>query len=307
MSASTGNQFILGDTFLRSVYTVFDWDNQNAYVAQGDDCGSHIIPIGKGADSVPELVGECGRPTTSSTTSHSKTTSETKTSSHTKTDTMTTSKPTKTGSSSSGSVTSTPSGSTSSHGTVSSTTGWHNGTTTAAPTYTSTVRTTRTYTITSCAPTVTNCPVGHVTTETITSLTTWCPGETAKPTVTETASCPEITGTFTIPAPPCTKSPCASQSAPAVVTVVPITTHSVTVTVPGCHSCGPAPTDVTTPAVTYTATTPAGTAPGISTVTKPCTTCSAPTQSAPVTAGAAKTVGLSAAGVVAAVLAVALM
>ena len=74
------------------MYTVFDWDNQNAYVAQGDDCGSHIIPIGKGADSVPELVGECGRPTTSSTTSHSKTTSETKTSSHTKTDTMTTSK-----------------------------------------------------------------------------------------------------------------------------------------------------------------------------------------------------------------------
>ncbi|UNI16977.1 hypothetical protein JDV02_003359 [Purpureocillium takamizusanense] len=296
----TGNQFILGDTFLRSVYTVYDWDNQNAYVAQGDDCGSHIIAIGKGADSIPQLVGECGGSTTSTTTSHSKTTtSGTKTTaSQTKTDGTTTgtSKPTHTGSSS---------GTTSRHHPTTS--GWHNGTTTtAAPptTYTSTVRTTRTYTITSCAPTVTNCPVGHVTTETITSLTTWCPGgeTTAKPPAV--TSCPEITGTFTIPNPPCTRSACASHSSPpAIVTVVPITTHSVTVTVPGCHSCsggGPAPTKATAP--------PAGTAPGISTVTKPCPTCSSvPTKSAPVTAGAAQAFRLSATGLVAAALAFAVL
>ncbi|KAK7423552.1 hypothetical protein QQX98_001010 [Neonectria punicea] len=40
---------------------------------------------------------------------------------------------------------------------------------------TSTIYDTRTYTITACAATVTNCPVGHVTTETIAVTTTICP------------------------------------------------------------------------------------------------------------------------------------
>jgi hypothetical protein len=40
-----------------------------------------------------------------------------------------------------------------------------------------------TYTITSCHPNITNCPVGHVTTDTISVYTTNCPvGPTAKPT-----------------------------------------------------------------------------------------------------------------------------
>jgi hypothetical protein len=57
--------------------------------------------------------------------------------------------------------------------------------TTSAPVYgtpsggdeltTSTVYDTKVYTVTSCAPTVTNCPVGHVTTETVGVYTTVCP------------------------------------------------------------------------------------------------------------------------------------
>ncbi|RSL41721.1 hypothetical protein CEP53_012590 [Fusarium sp. AF-6] len=55
--------------------------------------------------------------------------------------------------------------------------------TTVKPTQytTSTVYTTKTYTITKCPPTVTDCPVGHVTTETIPVYTTVCPVETGKP------------------------------------------------------------------------------------------------------------------------------
>ncbi|XWW92354.1 hypothetical protein V2A60_000277 [Cordyceps javanica] len=84
-------------------------------------------------------------------------------------------------------------------GTGSSTsTPWSNVTTTAAPTYTSTFLTTTTYTITSCPPVVTNCPVGRVTTEVITSYTTWCPGEQ-----TATRVPPQPTGQPKCPGPEC--------------------------------------------------------------------------------------------------------
>jgi hypothetical protein len=43
---------------------------------------------------------------------------------------------------------------------------------------TSTIYTTVTYTITSCHPTVTNCPIGHITTNKISVYTTVCPAET---------------------------------------------------------------------------------------------------------------------------------
>lgn len=46
---------------------------------------------------------------------------------------------------------------------------------TAPLTYTSALIRTRVYTITSCPDTVTECPVGSVTTEISTSYTTWCP------------------------------------------------------------------------------------------------------------------------------------
>lgn len=47
------------------------------------------------------------------------------------------------------------------------------------PEITSTVTATSVYTVTSCPPTVTNCPVGHVTTEVVTAYTTYCPKPTA--------------------------------------------------------------------------------------------------------------------------------
>ena len=52
---------------------------------------------------------------------------------------------------------------------------WSNSTTTGEEMTTSTVYTTRTYTVTSCAPTVTDCPAGHVTTEVVPLYTTVCP------------------------------------------------------------------------------------------------------------------------------------
>ncbi|KND89754.1 putative endo-1,3(4)-beta-glucanase [Tolypocladium ophioglossoides CBS 100239] len=63
-----------------------------------------------------------------------------------------------------------------------------------------TTKVTKTYTITSCAPTVTNCPVGKVITEVLT--TTYCPGE-------QTPGVPYVTGPG---------SPSASSAAPAKAT-----------------------------------------------------------------------------------------
>ncbi|KAH7140972.1 hypothetical protein EDB81DRAFT_799230 [Dactylonectria macrodidyma] len=59
---------------------------------------------------------------------------------------------------------------------------------------TSTVYDTKVYTVTSCAPTVTNCPVGHITTETVGVYTTVCP-------VTEqlTVSTVYTTDVYTVP------------------------------------------------------------------------------------------------------------
>ena len=49
----------------------------------------------------------------------------------------------------------------------------------------------RSYTVTSCPPVVTDCPVGHLTTEIVTSYTTYCPGDDGYPTETAThGDCP---------------------------------------------------------------------------------------------------------------------
>ncbi|KAK3291266.1 aspartic peptidase domain-containing protein [Chaetomium fimeti] len=50
---------ILGDTFLRAAYVVYDQDNRNLHIAQAADCGSNLIAIGSGADAVPSSTGEC--------------------------------------------------------------------------------------------------------------------------------------------------------------------------------------------------------------------------------------------------------
>lgn len=96
------------------------------------------------------------------------------------------------------------------------------------PTLTSTLTTTRVFTVTSCAPTVTSCPVGKVTTEVHTVVTTFCPGKPTQPAKST------ITGRVSpSPAPPapacknCT-TPVVSKSAGKATTVpvVPITTKS---------------------------------------------------------------------------------
>lgn len=50
---------ILGDTFLRAAYVVYDQDNRNLHLAQAADCGSHLVAIGSGEDAVPSSTGRC--------------------------------------------------------------------------------------------------------------------------------------------------------------------------------------------------------------------------------------------------------
>jgi len=38
---------------------VFDWANANLHIAQAANCGTNIVAIGSGADSVPGGNGEC--------------------------------------------------------------------------------------------------------------------------------------------------------------------------------------------------------------------------------------------------------
>jgi hypothetical protein len=182
---------VLGDTFLRAAYVVYDWDNRNVWLANNEDCGTNLVAIGSGPNAVPDLVGECGAdntktsevPTSTETASESVTesVSSAETTSGDVTASSDSSRPyptvtrytnntvivTKTASSDGGS------------------TGGSGQTyvlpTTAVPstTITSTVTTSTVYTITACPPSVTNCPVGQVTTETRTHLTTYCPGNDA--------------------------------------------------------------------------------------------------------------------------------
>ncbi|KAF4952236.1 hypothetical protein FSARC_12701 [Fusarium sarcochroum] len=54
-----GEQQILGDSFLRAAYVVFDLDNKNVHIAQAASCESEIVSIGAGNDAVPSVVGNC--------------------------------------------------------------------------------------------------------------------------------------------------------------------------------------------------------------------------------------------------------
>ncbi|KAL2187682.1 acid protease [Thermothelomyces heterothallicus CBS 203.75] len=50
---------ILGDTFLRAAYVVYDQDNRNVHLAQAADCGTNLVAIGSGEDAVPSSTGRC--------------------------------------------------------------------------------------------------------------------------------------------------------------------------------------------------------------------------------------------------------
>ncbi|GAB1320916.1 Aspartic peptidase domain-containing protein [Madurella fahalii] len=66
---------VLGDTFLRAAYVVFDWDNRSIYLAQSEECGSNLVAIGKDPDAVPSITGECSPRATSSTSAPTSTAS----------------------------------------------------------------------------------------------------------------------------------------------------------------------------------------------------------------------------------------
>ncbi|KAJ8066336.1 hypothetical protein OCU04_005410 [Sclerotinia nivalis] len=58
-NAAEKTDVILGDTFMRGAYVVFDQDNANVHIAQAASCGSNIVPITSGTDGVPSMTGAC--------------------------------------------------------------------------------------------------------------------------------------------------------------------------------------------------------------------------------------------------------
>ncbi|KAM0186927.1 hypothetical protein ACHAPC_004376 [Botrytis cinerea] len=61
-NAAEKTDVILGDTFMRGAYVVFDQDNANVHIAQAASCGSNIVPITSGTDGVPSMTGGCPSP-----------------------------------------------------------------------------------------------------------------------------------------------------------------------------------------------------------------------------------------------------
>jgi len=51
--------FILAAAFMRGAYMAFDLDNDEIWMGETADCGSNIVPVGKGKDAVPVVPG-CG-------------------------------------------------------------------------------------------------------------------------------------------------------------------------------------------------------------------------------------------------------
>ncbi|TWU72136.1 hypothetical protein ED733_002839 [Metarhizium rileyi] len=235
---------VLGDTFLRAAYAVYDQDNRNIYLANNEDCGSSLLAIGTGPDAVPSVEGDCGKPkpTTSSSLIVSTTSAPTSTSITIPTGTTSTAtasnKPTSSTSifSNLGGSTATSSASTMSaipsvatrNSTVITTS--KHATTTSSPlsTSTSVFTVTNVHTITSCPLYVTGCSIGSVATETITSTTTWCPDNTAQTSKSSQATETQLSTTTTRP---------TITSAPSIASVfTTIKTHTIT-SCPGEGSC----------------------------------------------------------------------
>ncbi|KAG5947091.1 hypothetical protein E4U59_002071 [Claviceps monticola] len=68
---------VLGDTFLRAAYVVYDMDNRQVHVGNNEDCGSSLLAIGSGPDAVPSVQGECGKPVSTSSSTQPATTTTT--------------------------------------------------------------------------------------------------------------------------------------------------------------------------------------------------------------------------------------
>ncbi|CAK7203102.1 hypothetical protein SEUCBS139899_005831 [Sporothrix eucalyptigena] len=54
-----GGQEVLGLSFIRAAYLVFDWDNQAVHLAQAANCTSAVVPIGTGPNAVPSVTSNC--------------------------------------------------------------------------------------------------------------------------------------------------------------------------------------------------------------------------------------------------------
>ncbi|KAF7544853.1 hypothetical protein G7Z17_g9636 [Cylindrodendrum hubeiense] len=331
---------VLGETFLRAAYVVYDWDNKNIFIANGDNCGTNLVAIGSGSDAVPSLIGDCGvvattsaeistsaetttavsetpavtteeeSGETTSTTPYSETTTsiyETLTAITEDYDETTTTTP---DSETPTSIYETPAATTEEYNETTSTTLGSETTTsiyetpaatadedcdetpstTSSPetatdtpvvitttpeTLTSTIMTTKVYTITACPDTVTNCPVGSVTTEIITSYTTYCPATETESTgvpETETVGTPQVSASdesSTTGAPPIETAGTAlyvSTSDESSTTGVPYETLTSTITTSKVYTvttCPPTVSDcqvgsITTEIVTlYTTYCPA--------------------------------------------------
>jgi hypothetical protein len=58
----SGTTPILGDTFLRSAYVVFDQDNSNIFLAPYKNCGTKEQTLPAGASAAANFTGECASP-----------------------------------------------------------------------------------------------------------------------------------------------------------------------------------------------------------------------------------------------------
>lgn len=63
------DQPVLGDSFLRAAYVVYDQDNSNIHLAQAAECGSNLVAISSGEDAVPSSSGDCTGATATAATS----------------------------------------------------------------------------------------------------------------------------------------------------------------------------------------------------------------------------------------------
>lgn len=50
---------VLGDSFLRAAYVVYDQDNGNLHLAQAANCGTNLVAISSGVGAVPSVTGDC--------------------------------------------------------------------------------------------------------------------------------------------------------------------------------------------------------------------------------------------------------
>ncbi|KAF4458207.1 aspartic-type signal peptidase [Fusarium albosuccineum] len=278
---------VLGDTFLRAAYVVYDWDNKNVWLANNEDCGSKLVSVGSGPDAVPQLTGDC--PASDSTATS---TSEVSTSTESETESVTSAETTTTSDVQADPVT------TDSETTTFSTTRFSNSSVTtakslAANTYsaptgsitlTSTYTTTDVYTITACPETVTDCPVGKVTTEVITSTTTWCPGKSGNEQAPRPTTAPAETATrvYTITDCPgsgaCNKGEVTTEVYAVTQPAVGIETNAV-YTIPEAIHCGAGNhgcKEATTKALHVVTITPPVKAPHPTPVPGHCTTCGRP-------------------------------